>query len=187
VSKEAILTSTCNGGVAGCICILLWTSVLCTVTYTWRLLMPAFRGINNFLAASHTSSLSQVHTLPLLVLCALACVEGYWSMWSASSAFYVLPSLLSLGSLTNLSLLLVFTFVLIKFFVPVVFPWEAVTYRTQCLASLRSTTSKLLHLEVKGSTGFGSGLIFSSIWSLPFGNHIFGKSFILLGLLLLVY
>jgi len=187
VSKEAILNSSCNCGVTGCISALLWISVLCTVTYTMRLLMPAFMGINNFLAASHTSSLSQVHTLPLLVLCALACVGSLWSRESTLGAYNVLPSLVSANRLTNLGLLLVFTIVLLKFFVPVTYPWESMTYRTQSLASIGSMSSRLLFLEVKGSTGFGSGLIFSSIWAMPFGNHIFGKSFILLRLLLLVY
>merc|ERR1719189_2560930 len=106
---------------------------------------------------------------------------------STLGSFSALPPLLSINTLTNLSLLLVFTVLLLKVFVPVVRPWEAMTYRTQALASVRSISSNLLFLEVKGITGFGSGLIHSSIVELPFVNHLFGKSFLLLGLLFLVF
>lgn len=54
------------------------------------------------------------------------------------------------------------------------------------MASLGVGTSNVVSLETKAYSGLGRGLIFSSVWRLPFFRHHFGKSFIMLVLIFLL-
>lgn len=123
VSKESILCKVSNRNISRAICLLLWLTMILTIAYSCRLLAPAFRGINNFLVVTHTVSLSLAHTLPLLLLCFLSCVEGWRFSFGGPGPSFVLPSLFSLGSFINLVLLVGLGLNFYYFVVPVFSPW----------------------------------------------------------------